>query len=294
MAVRRSVWPFRGSCLEAAMPRFQPPLVKPCGRFSRARLSVPDTLSYSAWNCRAGRAFAARCSARRSRRAASTAALACSASTGAYPLRARRPSAAPPLRRGSVVHGIGSTLGRSALARFAGTPLIGLVAPGPPPGAVPQGSHGRGGDGPLLFPRRLSHRSAPFVRRGVLGGGISKRFTPAMAFARPIQARLPVAPLRAVLSARQASLHAADQRFAPSDGRPPRARPRASTPRSRATPAGCYEGGSVPPLAGLPPASRRQLPGRTSGSNLRARPFACASGGCHGRKRGASGSPEAE
>ena len=42
-----------------------------------------------------------------------------------------------------------------------------------------------------------------------------------------------------------------------------RARPRASTPRSPRTPAGCYKGGLVPPLAGLSPASHRELTGRT-------------------------------
>src|SRR4029077_11221232 len=42
-----------------------------------------------------------------------------------------------------------------------------------------------------------------------------------------------------------------------------KARPRASTPRSPQTPAGYYKGDLVPPLAGLPPASHRQLSGRT-------------------------------
>src|SRR5207249_8998431 len=40
---------------------------------------------------------------------------------------------------------------------------------------------------------------------------------------------------------------------------PLRARPRASTHRSLRTPTGCYKGGLVPPLAGLPPASRCRL-----------------------------------
>src|SRR5882762_6250706 len=38
-----------------------------------------------------------------------------------------------------------------------------------------------------------------------------------------------------------------------------KARPRASTPRSPHTPAGYYKGHLVPPLAGLPPASHREL-----------------------------------
>src|SRR6266849_5052313 len=43
---------------------------------------------------------------------------------------------------------------------------------------------------------------------------------------------------------------------------PKRARPRASTPRSPQTSAGCYKGDLVPPLAGLAPASHRELSGR--------------------------------
>ncbi len=42
---------------------------------------------------------------------------------------------------------------------------------------------------------------------------------------------------------------------------PRRARPCVSTPRSLRTPAGCYKGALVPPLAGLAPASHRELAG---------------------------------
>src|SRR5262249_51895691 len=42
-----------------------------------------------------------------------------------------------------------------------------------------------------------------------------------------------------------------------------KARPRASTPRSPRTSAGYYKGDLVPPLAGLPPASHRELSGCT-------------------------------
>src|SRR5206468_606490 len=49
---------------------------------------------------------------------------------------------------------------------------------------------------------------------------------------------------------------------------PKRARPRASTLRSPQTSAGCYKGVLVPPLAGLPPASHRELAGRASGQVL--------------------------
>ena len=77
-----------------------------------------------------------------------------------------------------------------------------------------------------------------------------------------------------IFTTRQASLYAADQRVA----LPYRACPRklweldpgvdaqSLPPRRRGsprTPAGCYKGGLVPPLAGLSPASLRELPGRT-------------------------------
>src|SRR5713226_10573731 len=42
---------------------------------------------------------------------------------------------------------------------------------------APQGSHCWGGDGPLLFPRRLSHRSTPSTPQGS-SGLLSKFFTP--------------------------------------------------------------------------------------------------------------------
>src|SRR5688572_15668251 len=153
--------------------------------------------------------------------------LARSAFTSAYLLQAHRPSAAPSLRRGSVVHGISGTMdrsdSRSALPRFAGTPLIGLVAPGRPPEGAPQGSHGRGGDGSLLFPRRLSHRSAPLTPRGSWGLRL-QALHPVLGLRPPNPGSAPrCSPRGANLSARQASLPATDRWLAPSDGPPPRA-----------------------------------------------------------------------
>ncbi len=88
-----------------------------------------------------------------------------------------------------------------------------------------------------------SHDDCPTIprplRRRVLRGCISKRFTPSMAFAHSTQARLPVGPLRGLLSTRQASLYAADWWVAPSLKK---ARPHASTPGSLRTPVGCYRG----------------------------------------------------
>ena len=104
-----------------------------------------------------------------------------------------------------------------------------------------------------------SHDDCPTIprplRRRVLRGCISKRFTPSMAFAHSTQARLPVGPLRGLLTTRQASLYAADWWVAPSLKK---ARPHASTLGSLRTPVGCYRGCLAPPLTGLAPVSRRE------------------------------------
>ena len=122
---------------------------------------------------------------------------------------------------------------------------------------APHGSYCWGGDGSLLFPRWLCQRSTPSTPPGS-SGLHSKLFTPSMAFASTGQARLPVGPLRVVI-------HDAAG-FASCCGPlactlPKRARPRAPTPRSPRTPAGYYKGDLVPPLAGLAPASHRELAG---------------------------------
>jgi hypothetical protein len=63
------------------------------------------------------------------------------------------------------------------------------------PEMAPPGSHCWGGDGSLLFPRRLCQRSTP-CRRWVPRGCISKSLTPSMAFVRGSETRLPVDSLR--------------------------------------------------------------------------------------------------
>jgi hypothetical protein len=126
---------------------------------------------------------------------------------------------------------------------------------------APQGSHCWGGDGSLLFPRRLSHRSTPLTPQGS-SGLHSKLFTPSIAFASADQARLPVGPLR------EKTFDAAGFTLCcgpVSCTLPRRARPRASTPRSPRTPTGYYKGALVIPLTGLTPASHRELQDAVSG-----------------------------
>jgi hypothetical protein len=65
---------------------------------------------------------------------------------------------------------MGRSDSRSTLSHFAGTPLIGFVAPSPPDGvALHAESHCWGGDGSLLFPRRLSHHSTSLTPPGSSG-----------------------------------------------------------------------------------------------------------------------------
>ncbi len=162
----------------------------------------------------------------------------------------------PPRALPRLVSTVRRSDSRSALTHFAGSLLIGLAAPSPPASWHPAGltagaetglscSH----DGCANVPRPL--------RRWVLRGCCSKFCTPSLAFVRGDGTRLPVAPLPGVVlrrgrlrfMLRTAGLH------------PPkwRARPRASTPRSPQTSAGYYKGDLVPPLAGLAPASHREL-----------------------------------
>jgi len=119
-----------------------------------------------------------------------------------------------------------------------GLPLIGFVAPSPPPGWQPEGLTAGAETG-----LSCSHDGCPAVprplRRRVPRCCASKLFTPSVAFAQPCQARLPAAPSRGVV------LDAAG--FASCCGPAVctllmRARPRASTPRSPQTSAGCYKG----------------------------------------------------
>src|SRR5713226_304879 len=91
------------------------------------------------------------------------------------------------------------------------------------PEMAPQGSHCWGGDGSLLFPRWLSHRSTPSTPQGS-SGLHSKLLTPSMAFASGHQARLPVDPLRGK-SFRRGRLHLmlrTDELHPPKEGLTPR------------------------------------------------------------------------
>ena len=175
--------------------------------------------------------------------------------------RAHRPSTAPSLRRGSVVHGHRRYYGPLRLP-LRSPPFRGYSAyrvrrsQSTPRVGTPRVS--------LLGRRRVSPVPTmavpPFhvpLRRRVLRGCISKRFTPSMAFASSVPGSAPGwSPCGQFFTTRQASLHAADWWVAPSSRR---ARPRASTPGSLRTLAGCYKGGLVPPLTGLSPASHREL-----------------------------------
>ena len=130
----------------------------------------------------------------------------------------------------------------------------------------PRGLHSWDGDGPLLFPHRLSHHSAPSTPPGSSGLHL-QALHPFLGLRPPWPGSAPDWSLSRgqILSTRQASLHATDWWVAPSSGFPARARPRASAPGSLRTLAGCYKGGLAPPLAGLAPASRCELAGRTHG-----------------------------
>ena len=157
---------------------------------------------------------------------------------------------------------MGRSDSRSALPRFAGALLIGLAAPSPPPGWHPR-VFTPGAETGLS----CSHIGCPTIprplRRRVLRGCISKRFTPSMAFAHHDQARLPLGPSRGGISSRRGRLRFMLRTGGLHPPSPRRARPRASTPRSLRTLAGCYKGGLAPPLTGLAPASRCELAGRT-------------------------------
>ena len=93
---------------------------------------------------------------------------------------------------------MGRSDSRSALPHFARPVLIGFGAPNPPARFGRPSGLTVGAETGLS----CSHDDSPTIprplRRRVLRGCISKRFTPSMAFASSCQARLPVAPLRAL------------------------------------------------------------------------------------------------
>src|SRR6266545_6511094 len=141
-------------------------------RHALRKMSSRVTLSKSAWNRRAALAFAARYSARWSCRVLSLMWLAL---TGIHP-RLPPPDTStkygpfPPRALPRFFGTMGHSDSRSALAHFAGAPLIGSVAPNPHRQVgVPVESHCWGGDGSLLFPRRLSHHSTSLTPPGSSG-----------------------------------------------------------------------------------------------------------------------------
>ena len=176
--------------------------------------------------------------------------------TCAYLLRTRRPSAAPSHQR--ALPRFFSSMGRSALIHFTGIPFIGLVSPSLLLSWYPRDltAGAETGlscfhDGCLTIPRPLGRR--------VLRGCTSKFLTPFRGLRPPTRARLPVGPLRGNVwrRGRLRFMLRTGELHPPEEGST-----RASTPRSPRTPAACYKGALVPPLAGLPPASHRELPGR--------------------------------
>jgi hypothetical protein len=154
---------------------------------------------------------------------------------------------------------MGRSDSRSALPLFTFITLIGFVAPSPPMSWHPVGLTAGAETG-----LSCSHDGCPAVprplRRRVPRCCTSKLFTPSVAFAHTIQARLPVVPLLGQISRRgrlrfmlrTGGLHSPFE---------------SSTPRFDAQ-VSPYAGGLlrrvlVPPSAGLSPASHRELPGRT-------------------------------
>ena len=116
---------------------------------------------------------------------------------GGFPSAPGR-STAPSLLHGYVA--VGSPVLRAAPTSAPHCPsLRRLAAPGPRPGLASQSSHCRGTGTlwvrPLLFPRWLSHHSTSHTPQGS-SGLHSKRSTLSLAFALPLQARLPALPLR--------------------------------------------------------------------------------------------------
>ena len=92
--------------------------------------------------------------------------------------------------------------------------LSGSPLPRPPPGVALRGSHGWGGDGSLLFPRRLSHHSTSSTPPGSLGLHL-QALHPVHGLRPPSPGSAPdCAPSGATVSTRQTSLHVADWRVA--------------------------------------------------------------------------------
>src|SRR5216683_2720527 len=183
-----------------------------------AKTSSRYILSYSAWNRRVGLAFAARYRARWSSRALSRVVLACWALTSAYLQRTRRPSAAPSLHGRYPASSVPYEPLRLPLRSY---PLRRLAAyrarrSQSTRRMAPHGSHCWGGDGPLLFPRRLCQRSTPPTPLGS-SGLLVQDLHPFRGLRLDTRDSAPSLLLtEPILSTRQASLHAADRWLAPS------------------------------------------------------------------------------
>ena len=143
---------------------------------------------------------------------------------------------------------------RSALPHFVGySAYRGSSLPVHRLGRLTERSHCWGGDGSLLFPRRLSHHSTSLTPPG--SSGLHFQALHPFHGLRPIvPGSAPGYPLagmtyrrgRLRLMLRTGGLHLPKKK----------ARPHASTPGSLRTPVGCYRGVLAPPPAGLSPASR--------------------------------------
>src|SRR6266542_524120 len=226
-------------------------------RHALRKMSSRVTLSKSAWNRRAALAFAARYSARWSCRVLSLMWLAL---TGIHP-RLPPPDTStkygpfPPRALPRFFGTMGHSDSRSALAHFAGAPLIGSVAPSPP-------SRVGFRTVSLLGRRRASPvptTNLPPFHVPYAAGFFGAAFPSASPLPWPSPHRAGLGsrllPFVHCISTRQTSLDAADWWVAPSLKK---ARPHASTPGSLHTSVGCYEGVLVPPSAGLAPVSRRE------------------------------------
>jgi hypothetical protein len=155
---------------------------------------------------------------------------------------------------------------RSALPHFVGYSAYRVRrSQSIPRAGCPVGSHCWGGDGSLLFPRRLSHHSTPLTPQG--SSGLHFQALHPFRGLRPLYPgsapcwSLTGSPIDAAGFALCCGL--AGCTFL-REGSTEKARPQASTPRSLRTPVGCYEGVLAPPSTGLAPVSRCEPPGRTT------------------------------
>jgi hypothetical protein len=158
---------------------------------------------------------------------------------------------------------------RSALTHFTGTPLIGLDAPRPPLRWHPKGLTAGAETGLSCFHDGCLTVPRPLRRRVLWGCSPSSSPLP---WPSPPDTRL--GSLLAPCGGNTFDAAGFASCCGPASCTlPRRVRPRATTPRSPRTPAGCYKGALVPPSAGLAPASRREhqdaMPGRVLGDPVK-------------------------